>query len=64
MEFNSTRIVRTKEVCKILSIGRTTLHELRKSGDFPACIVLGERAVGWKLSDIECWIASRSTSNT
>ncbi len=63
MEDNSTRIVRTKEVCKILSIGRNTLHKLRKTGDFPACIVLGERAVEWKLSDIKCWIESRPISN-
>lgn len=56
------RVVRQKEVCKMLSIGRTQLYELRKRGDFPAGIMLGERAVGWRLSEINDWIARRPTS--
>ncbi len=58
------RIFRPKEVCRILSIGRTKFYELRKSGDFPAGVVLGERAVGWRASDIDRWIASRPSSTT
>lgn len=58
------RILRAKQVCEILSIGRTHLYEQVKSGTFPIPVQLGERAVGWRLSDINAWIVARPSARS
>jgi len=58
------RILRAKQVCEMLSIGRTNLYEQVKSGTFPVPVQLGERAVGWRLSDINAWIAALPSART
>jgi prophage regulatory protein len=40
-------------------LSRTTIHRLIKAGDFPAPKSLGVRAVGWKVSAVKDWCASR-----
>lgn len=54
------RILRTKDVCSYLGISRSTLHSLRKSGEFPPPIQLLRRGVGWRLSTVEQFLNSRS----
>lgn len=46
------RILRPKEVCTILGIGRTTLWRLEKAGELPKKKRLSAGAVGWMKSDI------------
>lgn len=53
---NSIKIYRTEELCKRLSISKSTLYRLRISGNFPASIQLSVNAVGWSESDIEEWL--------
>jgi prophage regulatory protein len=40
-------------------LSRTTIHRLIKAGEFPAPKSLGVRAVGWKVSAVKDWCASR-----
>jgi len=53
------RLLKILDVCSRLTIGRTTLYELRTKGDFPEPIRLSPRRVGWRLADIEAWEAAR-----
>ncbi len=52
-------ILRKPHVLSAIGMGNTWLHEAVKRGEFPAPIKLGVRAVGWRRTDVECWLASR-----
>lgn len=52
------RIVRLPELLAIFQISRTTAYAWQKAGLLPRSVALGPRARGWKLSDIECHLAS------
>ena len=41
-------------------IRREHLHALSKMPDFPSKVVMGKRAVGWRLADLEAWIDSKT----
>ena len=57
-------ILRKPRVLALIGIGNTSLYAAIKRGDFPAPVKLGVRAVGWRRSDIENWLASRETKVT
>lgn len=56
------RILREPEVLQKAGIARTTLIRWEKAGKFPARVRIGERAVGWRLSEIQAWMANRPTA--
>ena len=43
-------------------LSRSTIYKLEAEGKFPKRIKLGERAVGWRTSDIDAWIESRTSA--
>ncbi len=51
--------LRLKQVQQRVGLGRSTIYERIKTGEFPCPHPLGERAVGWLSSDIENWIDSQ-----
>ena len=53
------RLLMIPDVIARLTIGRTTLHELRTKGDFPKPVKISARRIGWRLADIETWEAAR-----
>ena len=55
----SIEILRTQNVLAIVKISRTTLWRWVRSGDFPAPLRLGKRAVGWSRQSVEAWLESR-----
>lgn len=55
-------ILRKPRVLATISMGNTWLYEAIARGDFPAPIKLGARAVGWRRSDVEAWLASREST--
>lgn len=55
----SDRILRRPEVESRCGIGRSTLYDWMAQGHFPQPVKLGVRAVGWKESQIETWLAAR-----
>ena len=55
-------IYRLPEVITICGLSRSTIYEMIGRGEFPAPVKLGARAVGWRRSDIEAWLASRQTA--
>jgi prophage regulatory protein len=52
------RIVREREVRELTGTGRTTRWRWERDGCFPARVYLGPHAVGWRLSEIEDWLAN------
>lgn len=56
------RILRFHAVSALTGLGRTTIYASIKAKTFPAPVKLSPHAVGWRLSDITAWIASRSAA--
>ena len=53
------RILRRQTVEERTGLSRSTLYQYMQDGVFPAPVRLGSRAVGWRESDIQAWIAER-----
>jgi prophage regulatory protein len=59
-------IVRPKELKAIVGIGKTQAYAKIKAGDkafdpaFPRPVKLGARSVGWRLDELQAWLASRN----
>jgi len=52
------RLIRLHEVCALAGVGKTSIYSIE---DFPKRVQLSRRAVGWRLSEVQSWIESRST---
>ena len=48
-------IMRMAAVVRFTGIGRSTIYKLVAQRRFPMPIRLGDRAVGWRRSDLERW---------
>lgn len=53
------RLLRNPEVRSLTGLGRTSLYDLIRNGEFPAPVRLARRSVAWRESDIRGWIESR-----
>jgi prophage regulatory protein len=54
-------IVRRNEVVRMTGLSSTTLWRLEGSGQFPARILLTEKRVGWRRTEVEAWLNSKRT---
>ena len=57
---NYPAILRTADVLALLRISRSTLWRRVNNGEFPQRVRLGgakSRAVGWRRTDVERWLA-------
>lgn len=55
----SHRILRPRELAERIGLSLTTIWRLRQRGELPEPIRLSPGCVGWRLSDIDAWLASR-----
>lgn len=53
------RILRFHEVSRLTGLGRTSIYQGIRDGEFPKPVKLTKHAVGWRFSEISAWIASR-----
>lgn len=53
------RIIRLPEVLDRIGMSRGSIYRLMTLGRFPKSVKLSERAVGWRESDLNDWLASR-----
>ena len=53
------KLLTIKEVTEICGISRSTIHRLMKRGLFPLPVRVSPRAVRWRKSDIDRWLATR-----
>ena len=58
MTMDERKIVRIEEVCELVGLARSTIYAKVSARDFPAPIRLGSRSVGWRLADIDKWLAA------
>jgi len=54
-----TELERLPAVAKRTTISRSHLYALLKAGKFPKPLRLGSRAIGWRVEDVDAWIAAR-----
>ncbi len=52
------------ELKSLVPIARTTIWRMERSGKFPHRINIGERRVVWRRSQVEAWLAQRTTAPT
>lgn len=52
------KLIRIKTVCELSGLGKTSVYSIP---DFPKRVVLSRRAVGWRLSEVQAWIQSRTS---
>jgi len=57
----ATTINRLPEVIRRTGRSRSAIYRGVATGEFPAPVALGPRAVGWRESDITAWIESLAT---
>jgi prophage regulatory protein len=53
------RFLRLSEVRNRVPFSRASTYRLIASGEFPKPCPLGARAVGWRESEVNAWMASR-----
>lgn len=56
------RIITTKELRLIVPYTPQHILRLEKAGKFPGRIRLGANRVGWRLVEVEAWLATRTRS--
>ena len=61
-EIQARRLLRRQEVESLTGLSRATLYSLMAEGRFPKPLRLGRRSVGWRLSDIDNWLAAPERS--
>jgi prophage regulatory protein len=55
------RILTIKQVCELTTYTPQHIYRLERCGRFPRRVRIGLNRVGWRLADIEAWLASRET---
>lgn len=63
MSSKNLKFIRLPKVIEKIAIGRTTVYEKIKTGEFPKPYPLGARAVAWLEEDIDAWIEARITAS-
>ena len=58
------RLLRFKDVQKLVGLARTTIWRFEREGTFPKRRRISSRAVGWVEKEVEEWIKSRRDAET
>ena len=53
------RLIRLKELIKLIGLSRSTVYKLISESKFPKSIKLTERTVVWRLSEISAWVETK-----
>ena len=53
------RLVRMRELIKIVSMSRANIYLLMSNGKFPKNFKIGQKTAVWRLSVIEEWISQK-----
>ena len=53
------QILRIIQLQKLIPLSRTTFWRMEKEGKFPKRIHLSTRSVGWRMSEVQAWLADR-----
>lgn len=53
------RLLRRPEVESLVGLRRSAIYNAINRGEFPRPVQITSRAVGWRESEIEAWLAAR-----
>ena len=56
-------LIRLKQVREACALSRSELYRRIGRGEFPKPVAIGQRAVAWRSSDIQAWIAARTSKS-
>lgn len=59
---NQHKVLRLPAVIDRVGLGRASIYAYMERGDFPRPIKIGDRAVAWRESDVNAWLASREAA--
>jgi prophage regulatory protein len=48
-------LIRLSDVCELVGVSRSTIYQWASEGRFPQPVHVGERAVRWRIVEIERW---------
>ena len=57
------KILRRPEVERQTQLSKASIYRQMHAGTFPKPVQLGERAVGWRLSEIDEWLDTRKRAS-
>ena len=55
-------VVRMRQLVTLVGLSRSTIYVLVSKGRFPVPIRLGDKAVGWRIDELEQWVNARPNS--
>ena len=61
IENTGRRVIRKRELFKMIPLSDVTIWRLEKKGLFPKRFTLGGRAVGWFADEIDEWLDAKAT---
>ena len=64
MAIEGDKLIRLKDVLRLVGLSRSTLYRKMGNGTFPESVQLGERVVAWWEGEVREWMASRPKSGT
>lgn len=56
------QIIRPRNLPTFTGLSKTTIWRLERAGDFPKRVKLSAGAVGYHLTDIQAWLATREAA--
>ncbi len=59
---NTDSILREPDVKRRTGLSRTTRWAMVRKGTFPKPVKLTAKAIGWRESEIDAWVASRAAA--
>lgn len=59
MQFQTTQMLRIREVCQRTGVSKSQLYRLIDQASFPPPVRLGQRACGWVDAEVERWLQQR-----
>ncbi len=56
-------IYRLPAVCEVTGLSKATIYRLLARGEFPARVKLSPRCVGWRVAEVDAWLAAREAAS-
>ena len=61
---HTSSLIRLPAVMQMSGLSRATIYRLESAGAFPPRVRISERAVGWRLDQVEQWMQQRVPART
>jgi len=56
-------IYRLPAVLEVTGLSKATVYRLLERGEFPPRVKLSPRCVGWRVADVDAWLAERAAAS-